>query len=142
VTLILAIPGEPQAQGRGRAAVVNGHARIYDPKGSREWKGAAAWTMRQAMGETPLFSVALEVEITAYFSCPKSDEKKRAPRARRWHAKKPDPDNVAKAVLDAGLGVIWRDDSQISRLIVTKIIAAQGEAPRVEIRVLALEETR
>lgn len=132
--IILAIPGEPQAQGRGRATMIAGRARIYDPKSSREWKGAAAWAMRQAMGGADLFEGPLSVEIVAVFTCPKGDYRK-SPAPCRWHAKKPDPDNLAKAVLDAGKGVIWRDDSQICRLTVTKLIGAQGAPPLVEVKV-------
>jgi Holliday junction resolvase RusA-like endonuclease len=37
--------------------------------------------------------------------------------------KRIDADNVAKAVLDALTGVVWRDDSQVLRLRVEKVDA-------------------
>ena len=39
-----------------------------------------------------------------------------------------DVDNVAKAVLDALTGVVFHDDSQVERLLVTK---SEGERPRI-----------
>lgn len=39
-----------------------------------------------------------------------------------------DVDNVAKAVLDALSGVVFHDDSQVERLLVTKV---EGDRPRI-----------
>ena len=39
-----------------------------------------------------------------------------------------DVDNVAKALLDALTGVVFHDDSQVERLLVTK---TEGERPRI-----------
>jgi Holliday junction resolvase RusA-like endonuclease len=38
-----------------------------------------------------------------------------------WHTKKPDIDNLAKAVMDALNGIVWKDDSQICELSAVKI---------------------
>jgi Holliday junction resolvase RusA-like endonuclease len=127
------IPGEPVAQGRPRLAVLHGHARAYDPVKSRIWKGVAQMFMRDAMrGRAPMQG-ALEVEIIATWSCPMSASKHDGAE-RRLRAKKPDAENVAKAVLDAGNGVVWGDDAQIARLTVTKWTGARGEAPGVTVR--------
>lgn len=42
-------------------------------------------------------------------------------RARMNHTKRPDIDNLAKLVLDAGNGVLWEDDSQVCHLDVRKV---------------------
>lgn len=80
----------------------------------------------------------LAVTIRAVFSCPKGDHRKTAPPPRRWRTKRPDLDNVAKAALDAALGIFYLDDQQVARLTVEKYTAAQGEAPFVEMEVEAL----
>ena len=47
-------------------------------------------------------------------------------------AKKPDIDNVVKAVLDALNGVAYRDDTQVVELHVRK---SYSEKPRVEVSI-------
>lgn len=141
--LVIRIPGEPFAQPRARAAIIAGRAVIYDPKKAKAWKATAMHFMMNAKFEAHgqlghLGPVALSV--LAVFTCPKSDERKRDPRPRRWHTKKPDGDNVLKAVKDAAKGILWMDDSQVARAAVTKIIGAQGEAPFVELTVELLDE--
>jgi len=136
--VLVEIPGEPVAQGRPRLAVLHGHARAYDPAKSRVWKGVAQMFMRDAMGERAPLDGALEVEISATWSCPVSATK-RDGAVRRLRAKKPDAENVAKAVLDAGNGVLWGDDAQVARLVVTKWTAARGERPGVAVRVVRIQ---
>jgi Holliday junction resolvase RusA-like endonuclease len=45
-----------------------------------------------------------------------------------------DVDNLAGAVMDALNGVLWRDDSQIVRLVVEKRVAVKGQFVGVEVR--------
>lgn len=116
------------------------HPRAIEPKRSRSWKGEARHAMVHVRNSDtiPFLDGPLEVCVLAVFTCPKGDWRKTSPRARRRHAKKPDGENVAKAVLDAATEILWRDDSQVSDLHVTKRIGAQGEAPYVEITVRPL----
>jgi Holliday junction resolvase RusA-like endonuclease len=141
--IVIRIPGEPFAQPRARAAVIAGRAVIYDPKKARNWKATAQSHMVEAWGGlAPLINQPLAgpvaIRVLAVFTCPKSDHRKREPLARRWHTKKPDADNVLKAVKDAAKGVLWLDDRQVCHEICAKHIGAQGEAPFVEIRVRTL----
>ena len=151
--VVIRIPGEPFAQPRARAAVIAGRAVIYDPKKARNWKATAQGHMLEALraarpqprweidGE-PVLAGPVEIRILAVFTCPKSDHRKREPLARRWHTKKPDADNVLKAVKDAAKGVLWLDDCQVCRETCEKHVGAQGEAPYVEVRVRALPDCR
>lgn len=139
--LEISIPGEPCAQGRPRFARRGRFVVAYDPAKSRNWKATAQQHMRDARGpDVPPLQGPVSCEISATFTCPKGDWRKREPQSRRWHWKKPDPENVAKAVLDAATGVLWLDDSQVARLVVVKAIGAQGEAPRVWLRVGPIAE--
>ena len=61
----------------------------------------------------PVNGVGLRVTMTFYLRKPKSN-RKTLPVSR------PDLDNLAKAVLDAGNGVIWRDDSLVTTLVIRK----------------------
>jgi Holliday junction resolvase RusA-like endonuclease len=145
VQVVALIPGVPVAQGRPRAFRTKaGAIRTFDPAKSRNWKAMAHEHMRAAMDQAGMaapFAGAVLCRVFAVFTCPKSDWRKRA-RIRRCHAKRPDAENVAKAVLDAATGVIWLDDAQVAELSVSKVIGAQGEAPYVQVTVQALEEVR
>lgn len=58
----------------------------------------------------------------------------RAFLAGLWrHTSKPDVDNLAKAVLDAMNGVLWKDDSQVFRLVTEKVYT---EEPFVRLTVV------
>lgn len=142
MTLTIRIPGEPVAQGRPRAAVVNGRARVFDPKKSRNWKATAREHMYAALAAAdrrfPFPEGPVRVSILARFTCPKGDHRKTAPAPERWRDKKPDAENVAKAVLDAATGVLWQDDAQVADLRVLTVTAAQGMAPEVVLEVEAL----
>jgi Holliday junction resolvase RusA-like endonuclease len=142
------IPGEPHAQGRARTRIMklkNGGQRpvIYDPKESRDWKATAQQHMRDEAArqgyQLPIIAsgpVCLEIE--AYFTCPQGDYRKTSPRPVRRHTKKPDRDNVEKAIKDAAKGVLWLDDSQVCDGTTRKFIAAQGDSPRIVVRIYAL----
>jgi Holliday junction resolvase RusA-like endonuclease len=86
----------------------------------------------------PAFLEPVELTIVAVFPCPRSERRKRKPAQRRPHALWPDADNVGKAVMDAGKGVLWQDDGQVARLVVEKLYGAQDEEPRVEVLVRPL----
>lgn len=142
---VLAIAGEPQPQQRHRVASWGGRARMYDPEESVAWKRTAAATMRLALStqrlQAPLFKdVPLELHVLALFSCPKSHHRKREPLPRRPLLEETygDVDNLAKAVMDAGNGLLWPDDAQVVRLVSEKLYAAQGEPPRVLLMVRPL----
>src|SRR5690606_37139996 len=135
-SVFVTIPGKPLAQGRPRGTVVNGRVRMYDPKASRDWQGSATWLMVEAAKRSgwKLTHEPVAVVIHAIFPCPKGDYRKGDPRPRRWHTKRGgDADNIAKAVLDAGNGVLWHDDCQVANLNVHTMIGAQDEPPAVEI---------
>lgn len=56
------------------------------------------------------------------------------------HTIKPDADNLVKCCLDALNGEIWEDDSQVCEVNATKLVAARGEAPFVEIVINSVKE--
>lgn len=130
------IPGEPVAQGRPRAfKLPSGQLRAFDPAKSRTWKADARVFFLGAMKGKPPLQGAVSCLVVAVFTCPKSDFRKRDPQQERPHTKRPDAENVAKAVLDAATGIVWLDDSQVCDLTIEKRIAAQGCAPYVMVEV-------
>ena len=60
---------------------------------------------------------------------------KKKPMPRVKHTKKPDTDNLMKAVKDALTGILWRDDSQVWYEVGCKEYHSGDESPRVLIHV-------
>lgn len=117
----LIIDGEPIAKARPRFSKY-GHA--YTPKKTAQYEKKIKDAYR-TQPNTFKFerSAALMVSIIFSMPIPQSYSKKR----RKWildgyehYTKKPDIDNLAKAVLDALNGVAWEDDSQIVTLNLRK----------------------
>lgn len=148
MTLTITIPGEPVAQGRGRAIRRGAGVAVIDPAKARSWKAYASGRYEEALSgqgiAAPAFGpgTAVAVELVAVFACPASKHRKRTPLATQPKVSKPDVDNLLKAALDAGNGLLWVDDCQVWRASVTKRVAAQGEAPRVELRLVPLLPAR
>ena len=77
----------------------------------------------------------VRVYINVWFSVPASwSRKKRDSHVFKYHAQKPDADNVTKAVLDALTDCgAWLDDSQVASCQVIKRWAGQGPQTLIEI---------
>lgn len=124
--------GEPVAQGRPRAAAVNGQVVMYDPQKSRDYKYYVRLAAAQHKPPKPLEG-ELEVVIDVYRSIPKSMPKRKRQLALQGKIRpvtKPDVDNYVKAIKDALSGIIWKDDKQVVSLTVRKWYS---DMPRVEI---------
>lgn len=134
------IPGPPRAQPRARAYArqrKDGQwkASVYENSNARRWKERAAMTMLEARtkAKASIMEGPVSLMVCAIWPCPTSGSKKGA--QREWRTSRGDADNVAKAIMDAGNGVLWKDDAQVVLLTVYKIRAGYGESERVEIRV-------
>src|SRR5688572_7881130 len=135
--MLFVIPGHPHAQGRPRMSVRQGRAHVHDPESNRIWKDFAQYHLQAQLkrhnrgaplyGEGPLCLV-----VTGIFRPPGRPGSRNS--ARAWHARRPDSDNLAKAVLDAANGILFKDDAQVARLVVSKIVAAANEQACVEIQ--------
>jgi len=117
--------GQPKAQPRARAFACNGKARMYDPGTAEAWKGDIARQTTNLHGMNLLG--CLKVSLYFFMDRPKSHFKNdgkslKSTAPKRYFAKKPDADNLAKAVLDALTALnVWGDDSQVVILEVTKV---------------------
>ena len=123
------IYGIPKAQPRARAFAFKGKARMYDPGTAEAWKGDVASQTKELHGKN--LQGCIKVEMCFGMARPKShyrsngvDLKPSAPKV--YYAKKPDADNLAKAVLDALTALnVWGDDDQVVVLYVAKKWADQ-----------------
>ena len=109
----------PKPKERPRAAMIGGHARIFTPKGTERYEKEIreAWVLHN--GDVPEEG-ALKAEITFGIPIPKRVSKKRREEmvlGRDSPTRRPDLDNLVKAVMDALNGVAYRDDSQIVTVV-------------------------
>lgn len=128
------IPGEPVPW---RRAGVRFGARFYVDHRTGKWKrlvrGCAALAGISAPLEGP---VALTLDAR-YAS--RSPPLRLHPRPPEWLTRRPDVDNLVKAVMDALNGLAWADDAQVCLLTVRKMRVSQGERARVVVAIAALE---
>lgn len=137
------IRSDPVAQGRPRLTTIGGRARAFDPKKSKEYKAFIKDVALQAMqrqGVDKPMKGPIIARMRFGFKLPKSDERKTVPPPRNWHTKRPDIDNLVKAILDGCKDVVFFDDTDIVRLVADKIVCAQGEPPFIMVLFEQAEE--
>lgn len=132
------VPGEPVGKGRPRIGRVGNHARMFTPAKTVNYEGLIALAAQTAMQGRELITNPVLVEMHMLLSIPQSMSKKRkalAEAGQLFPTKKPDMDNVIKAIYDALNGVVWKDDVQVVDAIVSK---RYGTSPGVRVRVVPL----
>lgn len=133
MTITVTIPGEPVGKGRPRFTKAG---TPYTPLKTRDYENKVAFLYKMAAkGRKFQRHIPVAVEIRAYYGIPQSDGKRQRERKLSgaiMPCKKPDIDNVVKAVLDAINGIAYEDDAQVVMISASK---AYSERPRVEISV-------
>ena len=119
------VPGAPVGKGRPRAARRGTGVVMFTPEKTAGYEAlvaaAASNAMRAEAG--PLFTGPLEAVLEMRIPIPASWSKAHKAAAlagTELPTSKPDIDNVAKAILDACNGVVFRDDAQVVMLVATK----------------------
>ena len=128
------IHSAPEGKARPR---VTAHG-TYTPRATREYEDLVRWEYKR-QGGPDYGSVPLRVTITAFFQLRRSAtkrEKLAAMAGELLPAKKPDADNIGKAICDALNGIAYKDDAQIIELTVRK---RYGQEPSVECEVSEYE---
>lgn len=132
------IPGEPQGKGRARIGKVGNFSRMFTPAKTVAYEGLAAMAAQAAMGQAAPFDGACAIHVDAFYAIPKSMSKAKQAMALAGDirpTKKPDGDNILKAICDGINGVVWRDDVQAVDARVTK---RYGKTPCVYVEVSEL----
>lgn len=131
-TVIFSVPGEPVGKGRPRVTRA-GHA--YTPARTARYESTVALFASQGMAGRKPLEGGLEASIRVSLGIPRSWAKgKRALAAdgRLPCVRKPDLDNVVKAILDGMSGIVYQDDTQVVRLTCDRVYA---DTPGVLVRV-------
>ena len=137
--LRIVIPGEPVPKLRARQAQLpNGRMHSYTPAKTAVYERRVALACRTAAYGAQFDPDApLSVEARFYMPIPKSLSKRRQETLNgEWHTKKPDADNLLKAILDGCNGIAYRDDNQIAFTAASKIYS---DCPRAEIEITTLD---
>lgn len=127
--------GEPQGKARPRMSFFGGKIRVYTPKKTVDYERTIRSAYKNAIKHRFEKGVPLEITIEAFTAPPKRTSKKLLAEmieGKIFPTKKPDIDNIQKAILDALNGVAFFDDSQICDIRATKRYAL---VPRVKITI-------
>lgn len=136
--MILIIPGNPKAQPRPQFRRFGNFVSTYDPAKPnkdiiKQYISLVYKNKLKKIKEPILF------KLTAFMPIPKSlSLKKSKELIGQYHTKKPDIDNIYKFVSDLLNGIMYEDDSQISKIICEKVYDLN---PRVEIEITCLEKS-
>lgn len=124
--------GEPVGKGRPKITTRGQYAHAYTPRKTKEFEEAIRFEfMSNTSDRMPVYpkDVPLQIEMEFAFEVPKSYSKKKREACLKGeiqHTKRPDADNIAKAVCDALNGYAFEDDSQITVMILEKLYAEES----------------
>jgi len=122
--LQIKVSGHPIPKQSFKASTHTGKITGYTPERVKAWQNQVAMAAIQAMFDSELDMYQDELQAEIVFLLP--DKKRR------------DLDNLSKAVLDAMNGIVYKDDKQIQKLMLSKVISKDN--PGVIIRIWKSKE--
>jgi len=140
VIVYFEVIGAPRGKGRPKFARRGKHTHVYSDDKTVAYETLIANEAKIAMAGLSPLSEPLELGLTVYVepvaSCSRKARESMLSGAT-WPAKKPDLDNVVKAVLDACNGITFVDDALVVRIRAEKKYAAIG---RVAVTLQGVDE--
>ena len=128
------VPGVPVAKGRPKFSRRGNFVKTYTPEKTANYETLVRFLYcEKAKGEQFPADMQLRITVKAYLPIPKSASKKRQADMASGvirPIKRPDTDNIVKAVLDGLNTVAFHDDSQVVEIVAGKWYSAE---PRAEI---------
>lgn len=123
------VDGDPVGKQRARYAKRGNFVQTYTPDKTRTYEALIKEKGIEAMGSTEPLETPVSLYLYIRLPIPKSCTKKRLEAINNGSEKpikKPDASNVLKSVEDGLNGVVYKDDSQIVNIHVTKVYASQS----------------
>lgn len=123
------VHAEPTGKARPRVTR-NG---TFTPQKTKAYEQLVQLEYRRQCGTACFDGRPIAVSIRSCHKIPDSVSKRQRERMlsdKTWPTKKPDSDNIAKAILDALNGVAFRDDAQV---ICLDVVKHWDTTPRVEV---------
>lgn len=134
------IPGEPKGKGRPRFSQYGGRVWTRTPKETVMYENQVKlFYQNECGGQRFDEGEELLMELYAYYGIPKSISKRKREEMEAHKirpTKKPDLDNILKAVADSLNGIAYKDDSQIVTVVCRKYYS---DVPRVEVVLKSIE---
>lgn len=138
--IIFSVPGEPRGKGKGKPVQRGPHLAIITDDTTLAYQNKIAGEATRAMAAVfgqpyqPLEG-PIELRLLIRIGIPTSASARKKQQMRDGVIKptrKPDSDNVTKAVKDGCKAVVWRDDVQVTTLWVRKVYA---DLPGLDVRI-------
>lgn len=120
------IPGKPMGKQRPRL----GKYKTFTPEKTLNYEALVKWIFINECRDVKPLEGRIEAKITAIFEVPKSYSKKKRKElldTKEAYIHKPDTDNIAKIVLDSLNTLAYKDDAQVTKLIVVKEYGEQAK---------------
>lgn len=136
--LLFTIHIDPEAQKQTRFRSYKGRVFTYNP--SQAYINKIQWQIKAYAPKEPITG-AIELNLFFFLPMPKTTsmvKQRQMINGKIMHIKRPDVDNLAYAVTNAAKGILYKDDSQVVRLIAQKMYTHQ---PRIVVKVRELADT-
>jgi Holliday junction resolvase RusA-like endonuclease len=123
------VEGNPVGKGRPKFARRGNFVSTYTPTKTRDYETVIKEAAQKAMGSSEVLETPVTVAIYITVPIPQSYSKKRIEACLKGSErpiKKPDIDNIAKCFLDAMNEIVYKDDTQVLTLHITKVYGTIG----------------
>ncbi len=120
------VPGEIVGKERPRINMYTGS--VYTPNKTKDYEALIQQYFRLKYPHFEALQGRIYINIVAYLKIPKSTSKAKTNvmlENKISPTKKPDVDNIAKTILDAMNGFVFKDDNQVSKIQVEKRFALE-----------------
>lgn len=117
------IPGQPVAKGRPKFARRGANVVAYTPAKTASYENLVKIAATLAMAGQPPTDGPVHLAVSLALQVPASWSAKRRALALAGSiraTKKPDADNVLKGIKDGCNGIVWCDDAQVVRIVLSK----------------------
>ena len=127
------VPGK--IVGKERPRVNTNTLTVYTPNKTKDYENLILQYFQINNPGCIMLEGRIGIEIVAYLKIPKATtkvEKEKMLKGERSPTKKPDIDNIGKVVLDALNKVAFKDDNQVSKILIEKKFA---EEEKLEVKI-------
>lgn len=123
---VFEVPGEVVGKERPRVNMYTG--RVYTPNKTKDYEYLVQQYFKLKYPNYTMLIGRLKISIIAHLKIPKGTSKIKMQdmlENKISPTKKPDIDNIAKSILDAMNGFVFKDDNQVAKISIEKRFATE-----------------